>query len=448
VALLLVFSAGGAWYALRSSAPAPDATTAKGGLATAEDKLALPLPDKPSIVVLPFTNLSGDPKQEYFVDAITEDIITGLARFRGLFVISSNSSFRYKGQAVEIKRICRELGVRFALEGSVRRSEDRLRATVQLIDALTDEHLWAETYDRELTAANVFEVQDNIAQQVVSELGSSQGRGSIYASIADSSQDKNTDSFAAYEFYAMAEKLLQTGLTEAPNRAMQEYYRKAIEEDPDFALAYAGLGWVEMRAYWGGWSSDPDETLQRALDYGLKALALDEKEADVHLLLGDVYASMGQLDRGIAEHTKARALNPNNPDIKSESAVYLAFAGRVDEAIELLQDAMRLNPFYPDWYLWSAAQVYYPARDYDVVINAVERMTEPPVDPLLFLAASYAQLGRLTESRATVNRVLALDPNATVAKFAAQQPYKDPDDLEHYKDGVRKAGLPEGGLIN
>ena len=157
---------------------------------------------------------------------------------------------------------------------------------------------------------------------------------------------------------------------------------------------------------------------------------------------------MGQLDRGIAEHAKARALNPNNPDIKSESAGYLAFAGRVDEAIELLQDAMRLNPFYPDWYLWGAAQVYYPARDYDVVINAVERMTEPPVDPLLFLAASYAQLGRLAESRATVKRVLALDPNATVAKFAAQQPYKDPDDLEHYKDGVRKAGLPEGGLIN
>jgi adenylate cyclase len=447
VALLLVFGAGGGWYALRSPAPAPDATTAKGGLATAEDK-ALPLPDKPSIVVLPFTNLSGDPKQEYFVDAITEDIITGLARFRGLFVISSNSSFRYKGQAVEIKKICRELGVRFALEGSVRRSEDRLRATVQLIDALTDEHLWAETYDRELTAANVFEVQDNIAQQVVSELGSSQGRGSIYASIADSIQDKNTNSFAAYEFYAMAEELLRTGLTEAPNRAMQEYYRKAIEKDPDFALAYAGLGWVEMRAYWGGWSSDPDETLQRALDYGLKALALDEKEADVHLLLGDVYASMGQLDRGIAEHAKARALNPNNPDIKLESAGYLAFAGRVDEAIELLQDAMRLNPFYPDWYLWGVAQVYYPARDYDAVINAVERMTEPPVDPLLFLAASYAQLGRLAESRATVKRVLALDPNATVGKFAAQQPYKNPADLEHYKDGLRKAGLPEGGLIN
>ena len=157
---------------------------------------------------------------------------------------------------------------------------------------------------------------------------------------------------------------------------------------------------------------------------------------------------MGQLDRGIAEHAKARALNPNDPDIKSESAAYLAYAGRVDEAIELLTDAMRLNPFYPDWYLWNVAIVYYPARKYDAVIDAVERMREPPVDPLLFLAASYAQLGRLTEAQATVKRVLALDPKATVAKFAAQQPYKNPDDLEHYKDGLRKAGLPEGGLIN
>jgi adenylate cyclase len=192
----------------------------------------------------------------------------------------------------------------------------------------------------------------------------------------------------------------------------------------------------------------PEETLRKALEYELKALALDESVAMTHNLLGDVYASMGRLDRGIAEHAKARALNPNDPNIKAESAAYLAYAGRVDEAIGLLTDAMRLNPFYPDWYLWNAAIVYYPARKYDAVIDAVERMHEPPVDPLLFLAASFAQVGRLTEAQATVKRALALDPNATVAKFAAQQPYKDPDDLEHYKDGLRKAGLPEGAPTN
>jgi tetratricopeptide (TPR) repeat protein len=174
-------------------------------------------------------------------------------------------------------------------------------------------------------------------------------------------------------------------------------------------------------------------------------LALGQNEAEVHQLLGDVYASMGQLDRGVAEHAKARALNPND---KSESAAYLAYAGRVDEAIELMTDAMRLNPFYPDWYLWNLAISHYPARNYDAILDAVTRMQDPPADPLLFLAASYAQLGRLTEAQATVERVLALDPEATVAKFAAQQPYKNPDDLEHYKDGLRKAGLPEGGLTN
>jgi adenylate cyclase len=199
---------------------------------------------------------------------------------------------------------------------------------------------------------------------------------------------------------------------------------------------------MELRAYWGGWSPDPKETLRKALEYELKALALDESIAMTHNLLGDVYASMGQLDRGIAEQAKARALNPNDPNIKAESAAYLAYAGRVDEAIKLLTDAMRLNPFYPEWYLWNVAIVHYPAGKYDAAVDAVERMREPPVDALLFLAASYAQLGRVTEAQATVKRVLALDPNATVAKFAAQQPYKNPEDLERYKDGLRKAGLP------
>jgi adenylate cyclase len=251
-----------------------------------------------------------------------------------------------------------------------------------------------------MTAANFFEVQDNITHQVVALLGSDQGR--LFASVVDSAQSKSTDSLEAYEFYQMAHILLDTRYTGASNKKAQEYYRKAIEKDPNFALAYGGLGWCEMRSYWGGWCPDSQECLKRALEYGLKALALDENQAQTHYLLGDVYASMGQLDRGIAEHAKARALNPYDSDIKSESAAYLAYAGRVDDAIELLTDAMRLNPFYPDWYLWNVAIVHYLARDYDAVIDAVERMTEPPVDPLLFLAASYAQLGRSAEAKATV----------------------------------------------
>jgi adenylate cyclase len=274
VALLVALCAGGAWYGLWRPAPAPDATTAEGGPATAEDKPALPLPDKPSIVVLPFANLSGDAEQEQFVDAVTEDIITGLARFRELFVISGNSSFRYKGHAVDIKQVGRELGVRYALEGSVRRSEDRLRVTTQLIDAMTDEHLWAETYDRELTVANVFEVQNAITDQVVATLGGYQGK--LYVSAAARAQRRTTDRLEAYDLYVLATHLLNAEYTEASDRKMEEYYRKAIEKDPDFALAYIGLGWVEMRAYWAGYSPNPQESLERALRYGQKALALDE----------------------------------------------------------------------------------------------------------------------------------------------------------------------------
>ena len=157
---------------------------------------------------------------------------------------------------------------------------------------------------------------------------------------------------------------------------------------------------------------------------------------------------LGQLDRGVAEHAKARALNPNDAGIKIESATYLAYAGRMDEAIALMTDAMRLDPFHPDWFLWDAGIIHYTARRYPAAIDAIERGREPDADTLLFLAASYAQLGRLPEAQATVKRVLALDPNATVAKWAAQQPYKNPADLEHYKDGLRKAGLPPGGLTN
>jgi TolB-like protein len=446
VAVLLAASAAGAWYAFwRPSAP-PAAVAEIAGSGAAQAIPALPLPDKPSIAVLPFSNLSGDAEQGHFADALTEDIITGLARFRDLFVISSNSSFRYKGQAADIKQVGRELGVRFILEGSARRAKDRLRVTTQLIDATTDEHLWAETYDRELTTDSYFGMQDEITKRVIAALGGFHGK--LYEKIADSAQRKHTDSLQAYELYVLATHLKQTEYTEAAHRKMEEYYRKAIEKDPDFALAHMGLGWMEMRAYWGGWSPDPQESLQRALDYGQKALALDKSQGEIHLLLGDVYASMGQLDRGVAEHAKARSLNPNDPDIKAESAAYLAFAGRIDEAIELLTDAMRLNPFFPDWYLWSGAQVYYPARRNDAVIDAVNRMGDPPADPLLFQAASYAQLGRQDEAQQAVKRVLALDPNATVAKFAAQQPYKNPEDLEHYKDGLRKAGLPQGGLTN
>jgi adenylate cyclase len=333
--LLLAAGAAGAWYALWPPAPAPDASTVEAAaVATAGDKPALPLPDKPSIVVLPFSNLSGDVEQQPFADALTEDIITGLARFRDLFVISSNSSFRYKGQAVNIKQVGRELGVRFILEGSVRRSEDRLRVTAQLIDATTDEHLWAETYDRELTASNYFEMQDEITERVIAALAGFHGK--LYASAAGRAQRGDTDSLEAYDLYVLGMHLLQTGYSEASDRQMEQYFRRSIGKDPDFALAYTGLAHVGMRAYWGGYSSDPQKSLQQALEYGQKAVALDENQGKSHLILGDAYASLGQLDRGIAEHVKARALNPNDPDIKSESAAYLAYAGRVDEAIQLM----------------------------------------------------------------------------------------------------------------
>ena len=225
--------------------------------------------------------------------------------------------------------------------------------TTQLIDAMTGEQLWAETYDREFTAANFFEVQDTITRQVLAELGGVHGK--LYASAADRAQHRNTDSLEAYDLYVLATHLLMTDYNEAASIKMEKYYRTAIEKDPNFALAYMGLGWVEMRGYWEGYSPNPRESLERALKYGQKAVALDESQAKIHELLGDVYSYLGQLDRGVAEHAKARALNPNDAGIKAESAEFLNFAGQIDEAIKLITDAMRLDPFHPDYFFGTPA---------------------------------------------------------------------------------------------
>ena len=333
---------------------------------------ALPLPDRPSLVVLPFIDLSHPAENDFFADAVTEDIITKLARFNDLFVISSNSSFRYKNQVVATKQVGRELGVRYALEGSVRRAGEQLRVTAQLIDTVTDEHLWTETYDRVLNADNLFTVQDEIASQVAGVLGGYNGK--LAAATSSTVLEKPTDNLQAYELYVLGTYMKNEVYSQEALVKIEGYFHQALEKDPSFGLHYVGLGWMEMRAVWGGWSPDPQASLQKASEYGQKARQLDRtNNALIPLLLGDVYATMGDIQRGVSEHQKALARNPNDAMIQNEAAAFLAYAGRVDEALELLHNSMRLNPFYPDTYLWNAAIINYPARQYQAVIDAVDR---------------------------------------------------------------------------
>ncbi len=258
---------------------------------------ALQVPDKPSIVVLPFTNMSGDPEQEYFADGITDDITTELSRFRGLFVIARNSAFTYKGKAVNVRDVGRELGLRYALEGSVRRSGDTVRINAQLVDAATGEHLWAERYDRDMR--DVFAVQDEVTQKIVSAIGTTRLRDAWRERVAR----KNPEDLEAYDLFLQALDLFLR-FTPEDNAEARRLHKRAIELDPSYARPHGGLAWTHLQEVFLGWSPRPAESLQSALASAQRAVALDDTDAQAHWALGAVYLYMGQHDRALAAYER------------------------------------------------------------------------------------------------------------------------------------------------
>jgi TolB-like protein/lipopolysaccharide biosynthesis regulator YciM len=298
----------------------------------------LRMPDKPSVAVLPFVNMSGDPEQEYFSDGLTEDLITDLSRIPGAFVISRNSVFRYKGQAIKPEQVSEELGVRYLLEGSVRKVDDRVRITAQLIDATTGGHLWAERYDRSLT--DVFAVQDEITQQIVAAM-----KVNVTKAELERAMRKDAGDLSAYE-YTLRGRWHAHRHTKEANEKARLLFEKAIELDPNRASAYAGLGWTYYKDWAMQWSPDP-QSLERAFELARRAVALDDFSAGAHILLGHVYLWKKQHDLAIQEKERAIALDPNDADGYADLGETLLWVGRPEEAIELLQKAMRLNPHEP-----------------------------------------------------------------------------------------------------
>ncbi|MCH8144454.1 MAG: hypothetical protein IIA55_07035 [Gemmatimonadetes bacterium] len=401
---------------------------------------ALELPDKPSIAVLPFKNLSGDPEQGRFVDGITENIITELSRFRQLFVIASTSTFAYKGEAVSAQQVGRELGVQYILEGSVQKEGDTLRITAQLVDAIAGHHIWAESYDRD--AKDLFAVQDDVTEKIVATLGSISG-GELVRAGQERARRKPTDSLEAYDLYLLSHEL-ELSFTKEDNAKARQVLEKAIELDPEFASAYAMLAWIHSWDYMYGWSESPTESGELAFEIAKKAVALDPSDSETRWALGFIYFWLRQqYAEGVAEYERAMALNPNHADIRANWGEILAFLGRAEEGIEVIQKAMRLNPRYPEWYLWGLGNGYYMARRYEEAIAAFQRFQNHTVDSRSVLAASYAQLGRAEEARAEVDKVLALDPEFSSQDWAEIFPYKNQTDRDHFLEGMRKAGLPE-----
>ena len=402
------------------------------------DSAVLELPDKPSIAVLPFTNLCGDTAQDFFSDGITEDIITALSRFTDLFVIARNSVFTYKGRPVKVQQVSRELGVRYVLEGSVQKSGDRVRIHAQLIHATTGHHLWAERFDGDL--ADVFALQDELTQKIVTPLAVEMSAAEVKRVL-----QKDTDNLAAYDYVLRGREqtLIFTKDSTAKARALLE---KAIELDPNYARAYARMAWTHLNDFRLGWSEDPERSLMVALELAEKAVAFDDSFADAHSALGDVYLWTKQYDRAVAELERAVALNPNDADGFAGLGDVLTWVGRPEDGIAHLRRAMRLNPNYPSFYLWILGHAYFVAARYEEVIGILKqlRARNPSFGPAyLYLAASYSLLGRMEEARAAGVEMAKYFPEWSYTRERELMPYKNTSDLERMLNAVRKAGLWE-----
>ena len=393
------------------------------------------LPDRPSVAVLPFENMSGDAGQEYFGDGITEDLITGLSKLSGLFVIARNSVFAYKGRAVKPAQVSRELGVRYVLEGSVRKAGNRVRITAQLVDAATGYHVWAERYDRDLK--DVFALQDEVTQKIVGVLAVK-----LTAPEKDRLGRAPTRNVEAYD-YVLRGLEYHRRTTKEANAEARKMFARAVELDPEYAMAYSAMGWTHLQAWQLQWSRDP-ETLQRAFELAQKAIVRDDSLAGPHDLLGQVYLWKKEHERAIAQAERAVALAPNNADSYETLAEVLAWSGRADEAIEDIKQAMRLDPQYPFFYLWTLGHAYYLTGRSDEAIATFRKLLarNPNFVPAhAFLAVLYGERGLEEDARSEWAAAERLSPQASVESLRQRMPYKNEKDLERVLAAMRKGGL-------
>jgi adenylate cyclase len=429
--LIAAVGVGGIWYFyIRTTQPSIEAAS--------EDKMAYPLPDRPSIAVLPFVNMSDDPKQEYFSDGITENIITDLSKISGLFVISRSSMFTFKENPVKIKQVAEEFGVRYVLEGSVQKSSEKVRISAQLVDAITGHHLWAERYDRDLK--DFFVLQDDLTQKIVRTL-----RVEVDEAEFERVRRIPTEDLNAYEILLRGwEEHARGG--KSSNTQARQMFERAIELDPEYAEAYVSLGWTHLLEWLYRWSEDP-QTMERAFELGQKAIELDDSSADAYILLGMVYLWKDkQHEQAIATVEKAIALDPNYDLGYNILAEILGFSGRSgsEQVIGLMEKAMRLNPRFPAGYLFQTGKAYYHLGRYDEAIVTLKKaVTRRPnhMPTHGFLAACYAELGHEEEARAEVAEVYRISPNWSQEVMMGRAPYKDPAVLERQLDSMRKAGL-------
>ncbi len=390
---------------------------------------------KPSIIVLPFVNMSGIAEQEFFADGLTEDILTDLSRFRELFVISRNTSFKFKGQAVDVKKVARELGVQYVVEGSVRRAGNRVRVTVQLIDAESDRHIWAERYDRDLE--DIFAIQDEVTSAIVATLP-----GRLEAAARDRAERKPTGNMPAYECVLEAKVLHHRSKREDNDKA-QILIGRAIKLDPKYAHAHAWKACILGQAWTYEWCADAEATkqlIERELEI---ALAIDENDSDVQRVLAALRLTQRNHDASLFHQQRALSLNPNDDLIVVQQGEILTWIGEPENGIPWLQKAMRLNPFHPPRFWNHLGRAYFVARRYAEAVEAFKRIAAPDQFLHAYLAACYAQLGDTAAAGNHVKEVLNRNPGFSWGNtLMPMLHYKREIDLFHHRDSIRKARFP------
>jgi len=392
-----------------------------------------------SIAVLPFANISGDPEQEYFVDGITEDIITDISRLSGLKVIAWNTSSTYKGKTLPPQEIGRELSVAYVLNGSVRKAGDRLRITAQLVDTSNGDNVWAERYDRNYT--EVFALQDDVTRKIV---------GALAVKLTEKEQaqlgHKGTDNISAYDAFLRGQKFALQRTREG-NEQARESYRRALELDPTYARAYGALAVTLTRDFRNGWTDmSLDEARARALELAQKAASLDSSSPQVQWALGYVYVNRKQYDEAAAAARQSVALSPNYADGYGLLAYISNFQGNAEDAIRYTQKAMALNPYYTYEYPWNLGRAFYTMGRYTEAIDALKQALEHNTNaryPRLFLAAAYVKLGRQEEAEWEIEQIRVLNPDMTITHLASTFPTQDEVQLKTFLADLRKAGMPE-----
>ena len=398
-------------------------------------RMVFPLPDKPSIAVLPFTNMSKDLEQEFFSDGLTEEIITTLSKSPYLFVIARSSTFKYKGKPVEVKQVSEELGVQYVLEGSVRQSGEKVRITAQLIDAIKGHHIWAEQYDREIKKIST--VQDEIALKIMKalhvkihsgQLGSETGRGT-----------KNLDVFLK----SMEAREQALRYTKENNARARKLFEEAIALDPNYARGYSGLAISYAAQVWLGTSKNPRDSLSQAVEFAKKAVSLDESDATAQAVLAYLFAMTRQYDKAVSQAERALALDPNSYSVVNNCGLALAYSGKHEEALPLLEKAVRLNPSIAQSFVMSSMAYRIVGRYEEAFKHAKMAVERNPKSQLaqVALAATGILTDRQEEARTAAAEVIKINPTFSMDQYGRTLPFKDKSQVDLVTDALRKAGL-------